>query len=199
MTLNPRRSWAVRALFGHPLARRVDRVGASAIVAALVLLILAAVGAAQVRDVLYADRSKTIAAEASTRHPVEATAVHAAKARPMGPAQGAPLTYTVDVEWFAKNTTRNATVTVDHPVATGGHVPVWLDGDGRVAGPPQTNANAEVDANGLAILLWLVCAGAVAAVGAVIRRALNRVRYRGWDRDLVTLIEDGGGSSTRRP
>ena len=199
MTLNPRRWWGVRALFGHPLARRVDRLEALVAVAALVLLIAAAFGAAHAHDELYNDRSRAIAAEAATRHPVEATAVEAGQAKRTGPAQGAPLAYTVRVQWFAKNTTRSAVITVDHEVAAGGHVPIFVDDDGHVSRPPQTDANAQADANGLAILLWLLCLAAVAAAGVVIRRTLNRVRHRGWDRELVSLIEDGGGSSTRRP
>jgi hypothetical protein len=199
MTLNPRRWWGVRALLGHPLARRVDRFEAWVVVSGIVLLIVAAFGAAHVHDELYADRSRAVAVEAATRHQVEATAVETSRAKPTGPAQGAPLNQTVRVEWFAQNTTHSAVATVDHPVKAGSHVPIFVDDRGQVSRPPQTDANAQADANGLAILLWLLSLAAIATVGAVIRRALNRVRHRGWDRELVTLINDGGGSSTRRP
>jgi hypothetical protein len=197
MTLNPRRSWLVRALFGHPLARRVDRLEAFAAVMTIVVLAIAALIATDVRETVYAERSQSIAAEAAARHPVEATAVDAARGMPSGPAKSVPVNYTVPVEWFAQSTTHNDVVTVNHPVAKGERLPVWVDGAGHVTKPPQPAASADVDANGLAILFWLLCAGAVVGVAAAVRNLLTRRRYREWDQDLVLLI-GGGGSSTHK-
>ena len=46
--------------------------------------------------------------------------------------------------------------------------------------------------------LWLLCLAAVAGALEVLRRVLDRVRHRGWDRDLRLLVDNGGGSSTTR-
>lgn len=197
MTLNPRRWWLLRALFGHPLTRRVDRLEAVAAVMTIVLLALAVVVAMDVREQVYAERSSSIAAQAAASYPVQATAVGPARAVPAGAAKSVPMNYTVPVEWFAQATTHDDVVTVNHPVAEGERLPVWVDAAGHVTRPPRPEASADVDANGLAILFWLLCAGVVAGVAAAVKHFLNRRRHREWDQDLVLLI-GGGGSSTHR-
>ena len=51
----------------------------------------------------------------------------------------------------------------------------------------------------IALSALVLGAAVVAGAMATLRRALDRCRYRGWDRSLRLLIEDSGGSSTRRP
>jgi hypothetical protein len=194
-----RRWWVVRALRGHPLARLVDRLEALAVVAAIVLVAGAVFAALACHDVVYASRSETIAAEATARHPVEATAIHADKPKPRGPGPASTAQYSVHVEWFAQNATRDGVVKADRVLKPGDRLRIWVDDRGEVTRAPRTDADARADAAVVSVLLWLLCAAVVAGAMAALRRALDRVRYRGWDRSLRLLIEDSGGSSTRRP
>ena len=65
--------------------------------------------------------------------------------------------------------------------------------------PPQTEADARVDALGTSAILWL---GFVAMIGiamAMFRTAVGRAKDRRWDRGLQALVDDGGGSAAQRP
>jgi hypothetical protein len=196
--VNPRRSWTVRALGRHPLTRRADRVQAWAVVGAVVLLIFAAHHAADYSRTAYAARSQTYAAEAASRHPVDATAVTDGSTSTKGPISAATLTYSAHVQWFTHNATHDGMVKVDHPVKAGEHVGIWVTEDGTVTTPPLTDDNAHADAIGVAALMWLMCVALVGGAFEMLRRGLDRVRRRAWDRELQLLVDDCGGSSTTR-
>jgi hypothetical protein len=192
-----RQWWVLRALRGHPLTRRIDRLEALAYVMGVILLSAAVFAAVGWHDAMYASRSRTIAAETAALHPVDATAVAAGKPKPTGPGGAAPTRYSVHVEWFAQNATRDGVIRVDHAVKAGEHVRIWLDGQGKVARSPQSSGTANLDAVTMAALLWMVCAALVAGALAALRRVLNGIRHRDWDRNLRLLIEDAGGSTRR--
>jgi hypothetical protein len=198
VSANPCRWWNVRTLGRHPLTRRVDRLQAWAVVAGIVLLIVAAHQAAGYSDTAYAERSQTLAAEAATHHPVEATALSASTSVAKGPVSAETLVYPDHVQWFANNATHDEVVNVDHPVRAGERVGIWLDDKGKVTTSPPSNDVAHADAIGMAAVLWLLCLAAVAAALVILRRVFDRARHRGWDRDLRLLVDNGGGSSTTR-
>jgi hypothetical protein len=172
---------------------------ALAVVAAVVLLAGAAFAALTCHDAVYSSRSAAIAAEAAARHQVEATATHADKPKPRGPGPVSTAKYSVRVEWFAQNATRDGVVKTDHVLKPGERLRIWVDDEGEVTKAPRTDADARADAVIMSVLLWLLCAAVVVGAMATLRRVLDRCRYRGWDRSLRLLIEDSGGSSTRRP
>lgn len=187
-----RRWWLARALGRSRLVRPVDRVEAWAVIAGLVLVLLAAQYCSIVSDGIYASRSQTIAAQASSRHQADAVAT-AASTPDAKTAQQAVQRYTVHIQWLAQNATHDKTVKLDHAVTAGDHVPVWLDDRGNATSPPLTNADAKADAVGGAVLLWVLAASLIAGGVVVLRRVLNRLRYRSWDRGLRWLLVDGGG------
>jgi hypothetical protein len=197
LSVNPRRWWLLRAVCRHPLTRLVDRVEAGVVTVAAALVMLSTCWVVGLHDTVYAQRSRTIAAEAATRHPVQATAIELSRSGARQPGTGTP-TYFVRVEWFADAATREDVIETNRAAEAGDRMRIWLDREGRVTDPPSTNTDARADALGVAALLWLVSAAMIVGAVAILRQVLDRCRYRGWDRTLRLLIDDGGGSSTRR-
>jgi hypothetical protein len=146
----------------------------------------------------YAARSHTNAAEAATRHPVDAVAVGNSKTDPTM-SDSAPTTFSAQVRWFAQNASRDAETKVDHPVKAGDHVPIWVDDRGNVTTAPLTDDDIHVVAIGTAALIWLVAAVLLGGAFAVLHGTLDRSRNRGWDRGLHQLVGNGGGSANFTP
>jgi dipeptidyl aminopeptidase/acylaminoacyl peptidase len=197
MNVRPRRWWLVPALGRSRVVRAVDRVEALVVVASLALVLFAALYCSSLADAFYTSRSHTVAAEAATHHRIDATATAASTAEPKT-VQQAIQRYTVHVRWLAQNVTREKDLTLDHAVKAGDHVPVWLDDRGNATAPPLTDADAHGDAVGAAALLWVVATSVIAASVFVLRRLLNGVRYRSWDRALQWLLVDNGGGPSAR-
>jgi hypothetical protein len=145
----------------------------------------------------YVSHAHTVAAEAATRHPVEATALGNSKSDSMI-SESVATTFSVPVRWFAQNTTQDTVTKVDRPVKAGDHVRIWLDGQGKVTTPPLTDADGHVLAVGTGALVWLALAVVVGGAFAMLWRALERSRVRGWDRGLQELVGNGGGSATHK-
>jgi hypothetical protein len=199
MTLNPRRWWLVRALGRNHMVRAVDRVEALAVLAGVLLVAMVGLQCSSISDSVYASRSRTIAAEAATRHQVEATVVTDSTADAKTTQQSAQR-YSTQIRWFAQNTSRDKVVKLAQPVKAGDHVPVWLDEHGNASTPPRTDADARADAVGAVALLLALAAGLAFGAVALLRWLLDRLRYRSWDRGLHwLLVENGGGPTTRTP
>ena len=185
------RCWKARALSGNPLVRRVDRLEAAIAMLAIVFAIAAIPFAVDFGHTTYAARAQRYAAEAATRHPIDAIALSDSVSgdRPASSSS-------VHVQWFADDETRDKVVRVPGSVATGDHVRIWVNDKGDTTSAPRTRADARVDAVVGAVAEWLALASLCAIAVAVLRRLLDRVRYRRWDRDFRLLIDDGGGKAT---
>jgi hypothetical protein len=179
-------------LSGNPLVRRIDRLEAAVAVLAVMFAVIAIPSAVDFGHTVYAARAQKYAAEAMMRHPVDATALSDSVSGDRPPSSSF-----VHVQWFAGNETRDKVVHVPRPVTTGDHVRIWVDDNGDATPAPRTRADARVDAVVEAAAGWLAAAALCAIAVAVLRRILDRVRYRRWDRDFRLLIEDGGGKATR--
>jgi hypothetical protein len=198
MTSNPIRPWTARAVGRSPLTRVADRVEAWAVVAAFVLLVAAVIPALAVGQVGYEARAKEIAADASSRHPVEATALRDSTSEP-SIAESTATTFMANLRWSAQNTTHEIVTKVDGPVKAGDHVQIWVTGRSNVTAPPPTDSDAHTIKIGTVALIWLALAALILGSYAMLRIALNRVRDRRWDRGWRGLVENGGGSATFRP
>jgi hypothetical protein len=198
MIANPIRWWTLRA-FGHtPLARGADRVEAWSVFVGLIMLIVAVYPAMALGEAGYAARSHTNAAEAATRHSVDAVAIGNGKSNPT--VSGAvPTTFSVQVRWLAQNTTREAEAKVDRAVKAGDPVNIWVDDRGNITTAPLTDDDIHVVAIGTAALVWLAAAVILGAVFAMLHGVLDRSRNRGWDRGLHELVRNGGGSANFPP
>lgn len=198
MIAGPVRRWTQRAFGRTPLARRADRIEAWAVFVVLVLSVMAVFPAVLLGEAGYAARSHTSAAEASSRHRVDAVAVGNAKTDPTM-SDSAPAKFSVPVRWFAQNASRDAEVKIDRPVKAGDHVPIWVNDRGKVTTAPLTDDDVHVVAIGTAALVWLVAVILLGGAFAVLHRALDRSRNRGWDRGLHELVGNGGGSANFTP
>lgn len=191
------RWWLLRAFGRHPLIRPVDRVHGWAVLIAVAVLVGAALVAGRFADDVYAQRLETFATEAATRHPVDAVAVHAQ--RVIG--DSTPL-YSVRVRWTAaagpdRGHPQERTLQLDHAVADGQAVHLWVDDRNDVTRAPRTHVDAGADAFGAAVAAWSVALAIVLGALTAVRRALDRRRHRAWDADLLLLVGDGGGRATR--
>jgi hypothetical protein len=198
VSTNPIRWWAACAFARNPLARTADRIQAWAVVGGLALLVAAAYPALAVGQLGYAVRSQDVAAEAAQRHPVEATALGDSTAAP-AQVESTSTTFVAPVRWTAGNVAHDTTTKVDRPVKAGDRVRIWLDDQGKVTTPPLTEADARLDALATTALVWLTMAAIVVGALLVLRSMLGRARNRSWDKSLRELVDNGGGSTTRRP
>ncbi|BCI55842.1 putative membrane protein [Mycolicibacterium litorale] len=194
MSLFVRLRCTLRRLAGGPLVRFVDRVEASATLMAAVLLVVAGFVAVHISTAVRDDQLRAAEIEAANRHAVEAVALDRSKAKP----QRSMTTFTVQVQWFANGVTRDTIVEVPHAVKQGDRVGIWIDTQGNVASAPLSADDARARGVGAGIGMWLASLSVVTAALLVLRRALNRARYRAWDRDLVLLV-GGGGSAAHSP
>ena len=193
MTGSRRRWWLLRALRRGRVARPVDRAEAWVAIACLLLLVLAAHPIAGLARSVHDTNAAAFAQEAATRHVVDGVALSSSQTA----TRGLGSAYQVQVQWFARNETRSQVVRVDHAVDTGDRVPIWLDDTGKITTAPRTDADAQADAIAVGAIVWLAAVAAGLAALAVLRRVLDRVRYRAWDRGLRALVDNDGGWATR--
>lgn len=198
VTTNSIRWWAACAFARTPLVRATDRIQAWAVVAGLVLLVAAAYPAMTVGRLGYTVRSQDVATEAAHRHPVQATAVADSMTDPTQ-VESTSTSFFAHVRWTAQNGAHDTTTKVDGPVKAGAAVRIWVDDQGKVTAPPLTDTDARVDAFATTALMWLTMAAIIGGALLGLRSTLGRARGRGWDRSLRELVDNGGGSTTRRP
>ena len=196
-TMSPIRWWAMRAFGSGPLLRGTDRVEAWILVVGFVAVIAAVVPAMALGHVGYAARSQTITAEAAARHPMEAVALDDSTADPTQ-VESASTSFLAHVRWNTQNVAHEDYSKVGQPVRAGQSVRIWLDDAGRVTTPPQTDADARVDAAGAVAISWLGFAALIGVAMVSFRTALGRTRDGRWDRGLRALVDDGGGSAAQR-
>jgi hypothetical protein len=193
VTAGTRRWWLRGALRRGPIVRTVDRIEAYAVVACIVLLAFAVHPAVDVAQSVYTTSSAAFAKETATRHLVEAVALEAG--RPT--AQGPGAAYSAHVQWFSRNETHDKLIRMDHAVKSGDHVRIWVTDEGKATSPPRNDSDARADSVGAGAVVWLAALAAGLCALAVLRRGLDRLRYRAWDRDLRTLVDNDGGWATR--
>jgi hypothetical protein len=181
------------ALRRGPIARTVDRVEAYAVIACLLLLAFAVHPAMGVAHDVYESSSAAFAKEAATRHTVDAVALASGRSA----AQGPGAAYSAHLQWFGRNETHDKVIRMDHPVKAGDHVKIWVTDEGEATAAPRSDSDARSDSVGAGVVVWLAALVAAACALAVLRRGLDRLRYRAWDRGLRTLVDDDGGRATR--
>jgi hypothetical protein len=188
------RCWMARALSGNPLVRRVDRLEAAVALLAIMFAVIAIPFAVDFGHTAYTARAHRYAAEAAMRRPVDAIALSNSVSGDRPPSSSS-----VHVQWFADNETRDKVIRVPQSVAAGDHVRIWVNDKGDATLAPRTRADARVDAIVVAVAEWLALASLCAIAVALLRRLLDRARYRRWDRDFRLLIDvdDGGGKAAR--
>jgi hypothetical protein len=186
-----RRWWLLRAFTSNPLTRRIDRVEGWAVGVAMTVVIGAVPVSVDFAQTMQASEVKTIEAAAATRHTVDAVAVAPSEAKTRGTA----TTYWARLQWFDRSATHEDTVKVPHPMKAGDRTPVWVTDAGDLTAAPRTAADARAGGIGAGLMLWLMVAALTGWAVSLLRRLFDRLRYRGWDRDIQVLVGYGDGSN----
>jgi hypothetical protein len=176
----------------NPLVRTSDRVELF-IVALGILIVLIAPCAGALGTAVHA-RSRVYLAEAQTRHTVIGTAVRDSTTV-VGIDHNSVTS--VNARWQVGGIEHADHFTIDGPVKTGDPLVIWLDRDGNRVDAPTPTSHAGVDAVVAALVAWQTVVFAVAGLVCLARSGLNRRRLRGWDRELRSLVHDGGSGNRK--
>ena len=189
----------IRQLFSrNPLVRKVDRVEAVLMLGAVVVVLLAApFAAAVVGTAVHDARGHLYAEQARTRQAVTATVtdVRATDTEP-APPYGVIIAPT---RWVIGRSTHHGAVDSEPTVQTGHRVGVWSDDHAQQVDEPAAFSRAANDAAVAALVIWVIVVAVAAAVLAIGRAMLNRVRNAGWQHDLDNLLCHGGGQTNAQP
>lgn len=185
--------WYLRALGRNPLVRRADRIEALSVLGVLMLALLIVPVASHMADEVYDVRMQTVAEQTQTRHSVQTVVVEGSNRMPVDLNNPA----FVRVEWREGTQVRTAEVVSPESVTAGAPVTIWLDNDGKVVSAPLTEVDAKVSAVGVAWTVWITSMvfGVLAAL--LVRRGLDRLRLRAWERELVLLAHNDDGWANR--
>jgi hypothetical protein len=101
------------------------------------------------------------------------------------------------VQWTEGTRVRTEQITSPSMAKTGDSLTIWLNDAGKVVAAPLTVADAKLSAGVATGTVWgaLVVFAALAAF--LIRRGLDRSRYRSWERELHLLAYNDDGWANR--
>lgn len=187
--------WYLRALGRSPLVRGTDRTEALSVLAVLILAVIAIPMATVLYDQTYTDRMHTVAEQAQTRHSVQATVIHGSTGLPTDFDTPAYVT----AQWKEGTRVRSEQIVSPATVATGEPLTVWLDEDGAVTGAPLQPVDAELSALGISGVAWGLGVLFLVFGAAAVRKILDRLRDRAWERELRLLTYNDDGWANRHP
>jgi hypothetical protein len=188
-----RRSWSVLRAFGsNPLLRRTDRIEAILTVMAIVAAVAVIPVAAAVGAAVYGSHARLYADEALTRHSVAATVIEL----DVGTSQPHATARAVRARWRAGSEEHTGWFRTGRTAKVGDQLQIWVNNDGAKTPPPTPTSQAWIDAVGAGAGMWFAVALALAALAAMTRSPLNRIRYAQWEREINSLA---GGGRTNRP
>ncbi len=187
--------WHARAWERNRLIRVSDRLEALSFFLLLLLTVVAIPYSTRVADDTRASTMRIVDEQSHTRHSVTALVTQGSTALP---TDFSTPPY-VQVQWREAGLQRTERIVSPTTVNTGAELTVWLDQRGRVVPAPLTAADASINATGVGWAVWLLVAVGSASTGLAIRRLLDRVRIRGWDRalHLLALGDDGWANRHR--
>src|SRR5690349_12090091 len=188
------RLWVLRGLARNPLARVTDRVEAIAILVVLATALLVVPIAAQSGSDVYEAQMRAITEQTRSQHQVDAEVIR-------GTVQGAQRYSTglpVLVQWREGSQTRTGRTTFPTPTATGQRVVIWLDKQGTIVDAPEREADAELSAFVRSAGVWLGSVALSVLIAYLVRRMLDRVRAKAWERELQLLAHNDDGWANRR-
>ena len=188
--------WLLRAYRRHnPLVRTSDRVELFFVALGVLVALVATACAGALGTAVHDARSRVYVAETQTRHSVIGTAVEDSTTV-LGTDRNAVTS--VNARWQVDGIEHADHFTIHDRVKSGDPLVIWLDRDGNRVDAPTPTSQAGMDAVVAAMMFWLTVAFTVTGMFCLARSGLNRRRIRGWDRDLRSLVHDGG-SGNRQP
>ncbi|WP_344682668.1 Rv1733c family protein [Saccharopolyspora taberi] len=171
---------------GNPLRRGADRLVAWLTVALVVAGLLAVPFAATWASMSYEWELAVAAREAASRHEVQAVATGPVELREAasGPHSAQPEQIWALVSWQGRDgSPRSEPVEVGVNTVAGARVPLWVDDQDRVTGPPRTADQVVVSAWTNGVAGWLVLVTGCAALIALVRWAAEAAASRNWERE----------------
>lgn len=184
LALDPRR-WKVARLVGrNPLLRRTDRIEALVALMAMLMMLIAIPVAGVVGTVVYGARAGLYSQEQHERHRVTATVTDTV-------LEGSGATV-VRATWPGPAGERTGTLELTTAAKPGNKVDIWVGRDGNAAFPPTPRWHAAFDAVVMAGVGLLIAAFALGTLVAAVYARLNRARDAAWEREIRSLVEDGG-------
>jgi hypothetical protein len=188
--------WLLRAYRRrNPLVRTSDRVELFFVTLGVLVTLVATACAGALGTAVHDARSRVYVAEAQTRHSVIGTAVEDSTTV-LGTDRNTVTS--VNARWRVGGIEHADHFTTHDRVKSGDPLVIWLDRDGNRVDAPTPTSQAGMDAVVAAMMFWLTVAFTVTGLICLARSGLNRRRIRGWDRDLRSLVHDGG-SGNRKP
>jgi hypothetical protein len=195
-TFDPRRWRTVRSFGRNPLVRVSDRVEAVAVALAVTASLLITPVVASLGTSVYETRSRLYTAQAQTIHAQRAIV---AAARVSEPSTSRHAGYTtVTVRWKAGSIEHTSTFISYAGAGVGDQIDVWVDHEGNRVMRPPGRAQATVEAVAVAVLIWLGVVTWATALVRALRWGLGVLRDAYWEREIMALVGNDGGRSSRQ-
>ncbi|MDF2822796.1 MAG: hypothetical protein K0R68_204 [Mycobacterium sp.] len=159
----------------------------------LVLALLMIPIATEFGNDVYETRMQTVTEQTQSRHAVQTVVVEGSTGMP---ADFESPAY-VRVQWQDGTQLRTAEAISPETVTAGAPLTIWLDNTGKVVSAPLTEVDAEVSGTAATWTLWTlsVVFGVLGAL--LVRRLLDRLRFRSWERELALLAHNDDGWANR--
>jgi hypothetical protein len=187
--------WLLRAYRRrNPLVRTSDRVELFFVTVAFLVALVATACAGALGTAVHDARSHVYLAEAQARHTVIGTADKGGTTV-LG-FDRKPVTG-VNVRWHVDGVEYTDHLTIRGSVKTGDPVTIWLDKNGNRVDEPTPPSQAGVDAVIASLFVWQFVVLTVTGLMCLARAGFNRRRMHGWDRDLRSLVHDGGSGNRK--
>jgi hypothetical protein len=185
--LHRRSWWVVRAFGSNRLLRRTDRIEAILTVIAIVAAVAVIPVAAAVGAAVYGSHAKLYADEAQTRHSVAATVIEL----DVGTSQPHITARAVRARWQAGGEEHTGWFRTGSTANVGDQLQIWVNNDGEKSARPMPTSQAWIDAVAAGAGIWFAAALALAALAAMTRSPLNRIRSAQWEREIKSLADGG--------
>ena len=196
-TLSLGRCWIIRAVGRNPLVRTSDRVEALMLVLVFATALAVTAVAGAIGTAVHDTHARAYAEQSRDRHPVTAMVIEDPTATvtedPTAMSEQTRLVVRAPVRWRVDGVDHTDTLKLDWEAKVGDRVDIWVDGSGHRVAAPTPMSQAGIDALFVGAASWLGMMAGVAGLSALVRAAVTRRRDIGWDRELRTLVDDGGG------
>lgn len=196
-TLSLGRCWMIRAVGRNPLVRTSDRVEALILILVFAAALAVTPVAGAIGTAVHDTHARGYAEQSRDRHPVFAVVIDKPIATVIEDAitmsEQTHVVVSAPVRWRIDGVDHTETLKVDPEAKFGDRVDIWVDGSGHRVAAPTPMSQAGIDALVVGSASWLGLMACAAGLSALARAGLTRRRDIGWDRELRTLVDNGGG------
>src|SRR6201995_4708250 len=179
----------LRLFSRDPLSRASSRMQTAVVTLVISVVVLAAACAGVLGTLIYRAETQNYRDQVQTRHVVAATAVDDGR-QAVSPDATA---FTVEARWEANGITHTGAIGWDDAGKAGDRLQIWVDADGNPVTRPTPPELAGPEAVLAAVAAWFIMVLAAFPVLALVRANSSGKRDDQWDKDIRSLVEDGGG------